>query len=102
VLTERQTKTSKLVIARAMSSDSGNYTCMPSNSGNLGWMLSAWWWSLANCVRKTLNAHTDCSLNRNGNKKYKVCFSLVALIWSREKKGKLKYWTKLIYDSCFF
>lgn len=35
VLTERQTKTSKLVIARAMSSDSGNYTCMPSNSGNL-------------------------------------------------------------------
>jgi len=33
VLTERQTKTSKLVISRAMSSDSGNYTCMPSNSG---------------------------------------------------------------------
>ncbi|CRK99609.1 CLUMA_CG012921, isoform A [Clunio marinus] len=32
VLTERQTKTSKLVIARAMSSDSGNYTCTPSNS----------------------------------------------------------------------
>ena len=33
VLTERQTKTSKLVIARAMASDSGNYTCSPSNSG---------------------------------------------------------------------
>lgn len=33
VLTERPTKTSKLVIARAMSSDSGNYTCLPSNSG---------------------------------------------------------------------
>lgn len=33
VLTERQTKTSKLVISRAMSSDSGNYTCLPSNSG---------------------------------------------------------------------
>ncbi|CAG9804985.1 unnamed protein product [Chironomus riparius] len=32
VLTERQTKTSKLVISRAMSSDSGNYTCLPSNS----------------------------------------------------------------------
>jgi hypothetical protein len=35
VLTERQTKTSKLVISRAMSSDSGNYTCMPSNSGTI-------------------------------------------------------------------
>jgi Immunoglobulin domain len=33
VLTERPTKTSKLVISRAMSSDSGNYTCSPSNSG---------------------------------------------------------------------
>ncbi|XP_035904108.1 protein sidekick-1-like [Anopheles stephensi] len=32
VLTERQTKTSKLVIARAMPSDSGNYTCSPSSS----------------------------------------------------------------------
>lgn len=33
VLTERPTKTSKLVISRAMASDSGNYTCSPSNSG---------------------------------------------------------------------
>lgn len=33
VLTERSTKTSKLVISRATSSDSGNYTCSPSNSG---------------------------------------------------------------------
>lgn len=33
VLTERQTKTSKLVIARAVASDSGNYTCSPSSSG---------------------------------------------------------------------
>ncbi|KAG5679869.1 hypothetical protein PVAND_009406 [Polypedilum vanderplanki] len=32
VLTERQSKTSKLVISRAMASDSGNYTCLPSNS----------------------------------------------------------------------
>ncbi|XP_052868648.1 protein sidekick-1-like [Anopheles cruzii] len=32
VLTERQTKTSKLVIARAMPADSGNYTCSPSSS----------------------------------------------------------------------
>nr|XP_029718407.1 uncharacterized protein LOC115261200 [Aedes albopictus] len=32
VLTERQTKTSKLVIARAVASDSGNYTCSPSSS----------------------------------------------------------------------
>lgn len=36
VLTERPTKTSKLVISRAMSSDSGNYTCSPSNSGATG------------------------------------------------------------------
>lgn len=35
VLTERSTKTSKLVISRATSSDSGNYTCSPSNSGTL-------------------------------------------------------------------
>jgi len=35
VLTERQTKTSKLIIARALTSDSGNYTCSPSNSGKI-------------------------------------------------------------------
>ncbi|XP_055852424.1 V-set and immunoglobulin domain-containing protein 10 isoform X2 [Episyrphus balteatus] len=34
VLTERQTKTSKLVIARVVPSDSGNYTCTPSNSNS--------------------------------------------------------------------
>lgn len=33
VLTERQTRTSKLVISRAMPTDSGNYTCSPSASG---------------------------------------------------------------------
>lgn len=35
VLTERKTRTSKLVISKAMSSDSGNYTCIPSSSGKL-------------------------------------------------------------------
>uniref|UniRef100_A0A182FS09 Ig-like domain-containing protein n=1 Tax=Anopheles albimanus TaxID=7167 RepID=A0A182FS09_ANOAL len=39
VLTERQTKTSKLVIARAMPSDSGNYTCSPSSSAVKDTML---------------------------------------------------------------
>ncbi|XP_037924649.1 basement membrane-specific heparan sulfate proteoglycan core protein-like isoform X1 [Hermetia illucens] len=34
VLTERHTKTSKLVIARVTPSDSGNYTCSPSNSNS--------------------------------------------------------------------
>lgn len=34
VLIERQTKTSKLIITKAQPSDSGNYTCAPSNSGN--------------------------------------------------------------------
>lgn len=34
VLTERQTRTSKLVISRAIHTDSGNYTCAPSSSGN--------------------------------------------------------------------
>lgn len=33
VQTDRNTKTSKLIIARATPSDSGNYTCAPSNSG---------------------------------------------------------------------
>ncbi|GAB0088938.1 uncharacterized protein DMENIID0001_034040 [Sergentomyia squamirostris] len=32
VITEHQTRTSKLVIARATPTDSGNYTCSPSNS----------------------------------------------------------------------
>lgn len=33
VQTDRNTKTSKLIIARATPGDSGNYTCAPSNSG---------------------------------------------------------------------
>jgi Immunoglobulin domain len=33
VLTERQTRTSKLMISRATPDDSGNYTCSPSSSG---------------------------------------------------------------------
>lgn len=33
VQTDRSTKTSKLIISRATISDSGNYTCAPSNSG---------------------------------------------------------------------
>ncbi|KAL1117861.1 hypothetical protein AAG570_004174, partial [Ranatra chinensis] len=32
VLTEKQTRTSRLLIARAMPTDSGNYTCAPSSS----------------------------------------------------------------------
>lgn len=35
VLTERKTRTSKLVISKAMASDSGNYTCFPSSSGKI-------------------------------------------------------------------
>lgn len=35
ILTEKQSKTSRLVIGRATPSDSGNYTCMPSNSGKV-------------------------------------------------------------------
>uniref|UniRef100_A0A182J1H6 Ig-like domain-containing protein n=1 Tax=Anopheles atroparvus TaxID=41427 RepID=A0A182J1H6_ANOAO len=34
VLTEQQTRTSRLVISRASPSDSGNYTCAPSNSAS--------------------------------------------------------------------
>lgn len=33
VITERSTRTSKLLIAKATSADSGNYTCSPSSSG---------------------------------------------------------------------
>lgn len=33
VSTDRTTKTSNLIISRASPSDSGNYTCAPSNSG---------------------------------------------------------------------
>jgi hypothetical protein len=33
VQTDRNTKTSKLIISRATLADSGNYTCAPSNSG---------------------------------------------------------------------
>ncbi|KAL7035831.1 hypothetical protein ACKWTF_008580 [Chironomus riparius] len=35
VSTDRTTKTSNLIISRAAPSDSGNYTCAPSNSGKL-------------------------------------------------------------------
>lgn len=35
VLTERKTRTSKLIIAKATPADSGNYTCLPSSSGKL-------------------------------------------------------------------
>lgn len=33
VITERKTRTSRLLIAKATPSDSGNYTCVPSSSG---------------------------------------------------------------------
>lgn len=33
VITERTTRTSKLLISRAITADSGNYTCAPSSSG---------------------------------------------------------------------
>lgn len=33
VITERTTRTSKLLISKATSADSGNYTCSPSSSG---------------------------------------------------------------------
>lgn len=39
VLTERKTRTSKLVISKAMSSDSGNYTCIPSSSGKFNFIF---------------------------------------------------------------
>lgn len=32
VVTEKQTRTSRLLISRALPSDSGNYTCSPSSS----------------------------------------------------------------------
>lgn len=35
VITERTTRTSKLLISKATSNDSGNYTCSPSSSGRL-------------------------------------------------------------------
>jgi len=35
VITERSTRTSKLLIAKATPADSGNYTCAPSSSGKL-------------------------------------------------------------------
>lgn len=33
IITERQSKTNKLIIDRATAKDSGNYTCSPSDSG---------------------------------------------------------------------
>lgn len=41
VITERSTRTSKLLIAKATSADSGNYTCSPSSSGELSLPHSA-------------------------------------------------------------
>ena len=35
VITERYTKTSRLIIDRSSPADSGNYTCSPSSSGTL-------------------------------------------------------------------
>lgn len=35
VITDRQTRTSNLLIAKASPADNGNYTCSPSNSGKL-------------------------------------------------------------------
>lgn len=35
VITERTTRSSKLLISKATAADSGNYTCSPSSSGKL-------------------------------------------------------------------
>lgn len=42
VLTERKTRTSKLVIAKATPADSGNYTCTPSTSGEVHCLFSSY------------------------------------------------------------
>lgn len=39
VVTEKQTRTSRLVIARALPKDSGNYTCSPSSSDSASVMV---------------------------------------------------------------
>lgn len=38
VITDRQTRTSNLLIAKASPADNGNYTCSPSNSGKCFFM----------------------------------------------------------------
>lgn len=55
VVTEKQTSTSRLLIARAQPADSGNYTCAPSSSDSAsvivhvlnGKFLSFKWWNIA-------------------------------------------------------
>ncbi|XP_052565800.1 protein sidekick-1-like [Culex pipiens pallens] len=70
VLTERQTKTSKLVIARAMPSDSGNYTCSPSSSDSASVVVH-----VINGEQPAAMQHGNSSANSILINKHRISFS---------------------------
>lgn len=62
VSTDRTTKTSNLIISRAAPSDSGNYTCAPSNSGKL--------------IKLIDSIDVDCTT--------RLCLQCIKLLWELE------------------
>lgn len=89
ILTERQTKTSRLLISRAVPADSGNYTCSPSNSGMslpflqfLLFSYFSWFTDPISVVVHVIKSEHRAAMqheNSSGNK-FKISLSLIYFI----------------------
>ncbi|XP_017777363.1 PREDICTED: uncharacterized protein LOC108563253, partial [Nicrophorus vespilloides] len=63
VVTEKQTRTSRLLISRALSTDTGNYTCSPSSS------------DAASVMVHVLNGEQPAAM-QHGNNSSAICWTI--------------------------
>lgn len=68
VVTEKQTRTSRLLISRALPTDSGNYTCSPSSS------------DAASVLVHVLNGEQPAAMQHGNNGSNAICWTIDLLI----------------------
>lgn len=68
VVTEKQTRTSRLLISRALPTDSGNYTCSPSSS------------DAASVLVHVLNGEQPAAMQHGNNSSTGICWTIDLLL----------------------
>lgn len=68
VVTEKQTRTSRLLISRALPTDSGNYTCSPSSS------------DAASVLVHVLNGEQPAAMQHGNNSNRAICWTIDVLL----------------------